>query len=67
MNMNNGQLKKMLNEMQDHVPVVLNVCREGDGRKRHSPWVEDFRVCVTTYRGKNVIMLHGYQPLSDKE
>lgn len=57
-----GELRQVLGEMQDHVPVRINVQVRGDARKKHGPWVEDFTVHLgRRRRGKgSSVIIQGY-------
>lgn len=62
-----GDLKKLLNQAQDHVPVRLNIQIGGDARrKRRGPWIDDFRLQWSENEGKSVVVIQGYLEESDK-
>ena len=60
-----GELMSVLSQVKPETQVVLNIGLAGDGRKKHSPWVETF----TTYyeegykqeKGRNVVVITGDQ------
>ncbi len=56
-----GKLKKLLDQAQDRVPVVLCISLAGDARKKHSPWVDDFKVCWSDRNGKSCVEIYGEQ------
>ena len=52
-----GELINLLSQAQPQVAVRLNISLRGDGRKKHSPWVDDFRVGWD----KDTIVIRGEQ------
>lgn len=56
-----GQMKKLLNQAQDKVPVVICVSIPGDARKKQSPWMPEFRLSMSdtkfTDKGRDTLVI----------
>ena len=57
-----GELRRVLGEMQDQVPVRINVEVRGDARRKHGPWVDTFKLHIgRRRRGKgSAVIIQGY-------
>ena len=56
-----GEMRKLLGQAQDHIPVRLNIQMGGDARrKRRGPWIDDFRLQWGDHKNKSVIEIQGY-------
>ena len=64
-----GKMRRLLGEMQDHVPVRINVQIGGDARKKHGPWIDEFRLQIGRRRkGRgSAVIIQGYLEETDHE
>jgi len=58
-----GEIIKKLKKVKPETAVVLLIHIRGDGRRKKSPWVRDFRINYGDYNG-TPLHLFGY--LEDK-